>query len=118
MSYERTEKLMGENKSILLVAGMLFQNVPVKVKKTDIASYLVDGKLKAGTPLSKNGKVVDGTTVTADKAFGLLYKDIDFTYSNGNESVPVTIFGFVNSKVVPNTVTNDVKSALKMIQFL
>lgn len=118
MSYERTEKIMGENKSILLVAGMLFQNLNVKVTKSDVESVLVDGKLKAGTPLSKDGKVVDGTTVTADKVFGLLYRDIDFTYSNGNESVPVTIFGFVNSKVVPSSVTDNIKAALKMIQFL
>lgn len=118
MSYERTEKIMGENKSILLMAGMLFQNISVKVSKTDIISYLEGGKLKAGTPLTKDGKVVDGTTVTADKVFGLLYKDIDFTYSNGNETVPVTIFGFVNSKALPDKVTEDVKAALKMIQVL
>ncbi|MDU1340231.1 hypothetical protein [Clostridium butyricum] len=118
MSYERTEKIMGENKSILLVAGMLFQNISVKVKKTDVAAFLTNGKLKAGTPLTKDGKVVDGTTITADKAFGLLYRDIDLTYSNGNETVPVTIFGFVNSKLLPETVTADVKAALKMIQVL
>lgn len=118
MSYERTEKIMGENKSILLVAGMLFQNVSIKVSKTDIASYLEEGKLKAGTPLTKDGKVVDGTTVAASKVFGLLYRDFDFTYSNGNETVPVTVFGFVNSKVLPDKVTEDVKAALKMIQIL
>lgn len=118
MSYERSEKIMGENKSILLMAGELFQNVPIKVKKTDIASSLVDGVLKAGTLLSKDGKVVDGTTVTNDSAFGLVYKDRDFRYSNGNESVSVTIFGFINEKALPKEVPAEAKAAMKMLMFL
>lgn len=118
MSYENKETFMGENKSILMFAGELFQNIPVKVAKTAIAAYLIDDVLKAGTPISKEGKVVDGTTVTADKAIGLLYRDINFKYSNGNESVPVTIFGFVKATSLPALVTADVKTALKMIQIL
>lgn len=118
MSYEKTESYMGKNESILALAGELFQNTSVKVAKADVATYLTDNVLKAGTPLSKDGKVVDGTTVTADKAFGLLYRDVDFTYCNGNESVPVTIFGFIKSDLMPASVTDTVKAAFKMIQFL
>jgi hypothetical protein len=118
MSYEKKETFMGENKSILAFAGELFQNIPVIVTKTNVAAYLTDDVLKAGTPISKDGKVVDGTTVTADKAIGLLYRDINFKYSNGNESVPVTIFGFVKESALPALVTAGVKTALKMIQIL
>lgn len=118
MSYERTERIMGENKSILLMSGELFQNVPIKVKKADIAASLVNGVLKAGTLLSKDGKVVDGTTVTNDKAFGVVYKDMDFTYSNGNETVSITIFGFINEKALPKEVPLEAKAAMKMLMFL
>ena len=118
MSFEKKETLFGENKFILAMAGELFQNIPVKVKKTDVTSILEDGVLKAGTPISADGKYVDGTTVTADKVIGLLYKDVNFTYSNGNESVSVTVFGFVKSDGLPSTVTEDIKSKLKMILFV
>ena len=118
MSYEKSESYMGENKSILMFAGELFQNMPVKIAKTDVTTYLTDDVLKAGTPISKDGKVVDGTTVTADKAIGLLYKDISFKYCNGNVSAPVTIFGFVKASSVSALVTAGVKIALKMIQIL
>lgn len=118
MSFEKTETYMGENKSILMFAGELFQNLSVKVAKADVKTYLTDNVLVAGTPISAEGKVVDGTTVTADKAIGLLYRDINFKYSNGNESVPVTIFGFVKASSISELVTDDVKTALKMIQIL
>lgn len=118
MSLERKETIFGENKSILAMAGELFQNIPVKVKKSDVESILENGILKAGTPISADGKYVDGTTVTADKALGLVYRDINFTYSNGNESIPLTVFGFVKSTGLPTSVTNDVKTALKMILFV
>lgn len=118
MSLEKKETIFGENKSLLAVAGELFQNIPVKISKSDVTSILEDGVLKAGTPISADGKFVDGTTVTADKTFGLVYRDINFTYSNGNESVPLTVFGFVKSTGLPTSVTNDVKTSLKMILFV
>lgn len=119
MSIEQKETYMGENKSILMFAGDLFQNMSIKMAKSDVTPYLTtDGILKAGTPVSKNGKVVDGTTITADKTFGITYRDVNFKYSNGNESVPVTIFGFIKASAVSALVTDAVKSALKMIQFL
>lgn len=118
MSIEKRKTLFGENKSILAMAGELFQNIPVKVKKSDVESILEDGILKAGTPFSADGKYVDGTTVTADKAAGLLYKDVNFTYSNGKESVSLTVFGFVKNEGLPASVTDSVKKALKMILFI
>ncbi|MCD3230831.1 MULTISPECIES: hypothetical protein [Clostridium] len=118
MSYETKQTYMGENKTILEFAGELFQNAMVKVKKTDIAEEKGKRILKAGTVISKDGKVVDGSTVTNDKAFGLVYRDADFTYSNGTETIPVTIFGFIKEKALPKTISEDVKKALKMIQFL
>ena len=118
MSYVTKTTYMGENKSILQFAGELFQNTMVKVKKTDVEE--ADGKriLKAGTVISKDGKVVDGSTVTNDKAFGLVYRDVDFTHSNGNETIPVTIFGFVKEKSLPKSVETEAKAAMKMIMFL
>ena len=118
MSYENKQTYMGENKTILEFAGELFQNAMVKVKKIDIAEAEGKRVLKAGTIISKDGKVVDGSTVTNDKAFGLVYRDVDFTYSNGTETIPVTIFGFVKEKALPKTVPEEAKTALKMIQFL
>lgn len=119
MSYEKKETFMGENKSILMFAGELFQNMSVKMSKVNVATHLTtEGVLKAGTPVSKDGKVVDGTITTADKAIGLTYRDVNFTYSNGNESVPVIIFGFVKASAISTLVTADVKTALKMIQIL
>lgn len=115
---ETTKTYFGENKTILALAGELFQNTNVKVDADDVAT--VDGKkiLKAGTVLAKDGKIVDGTTVTHDKAFGLVYRDVDFTLSNGIENVPVTIFGFVKESELPAVVHADAKAVMKMIQFL
>ncbi|EGO86254.1 hypothetical protein G8S49_11140 [Clostridium botulinum C] len=118
MSYETKQTYMGENKTILEFAGELFQNAMVKVKKTDIEEEKGKRLLKAGTVISKDGKVVDGSKVTNDKAFGLVYRDVDFTYSNGTETIPVTIFGFVKEKALPKVVPEDAKKALKMIEFL
>lgn len=118
MSYETSQTYMGENKTILKFAGELFQNTIVKVAKTDVAE--VDGKriLAAGTVISKDGKVVDGTVVTHDKAFGLVYKDVNFTYSSGTETVPVTIFGFIDESALPAEVAAEAKTAMKMLMFL
>lgn len=118
MSIVRSQSYMGENKTILQFAGELFQNTNIKVKKNDVPE--IEGKriLKAGTLISKDGKIVDGTTVTNDKAFGLVYRDINFTYSNGTETVPVTIFGFIKESILPKAIPTEAKAVLKMIQFL
>jgi hypothetical protein len=115
---ETKQSYMGENKTILALAGDLFQNVNVRVAAANITA--VDGKklLKAGTVITKDGKIVDGTTITGDKAFGLVYSDRDFTNSNGTENVPVTIFGFIKESVLPTAVPAAAKTAMKMLTFL
>jgi hypothetical protein len=117
---ETKQTYMGENKTILKLAGELFTCVNVKVLAADVA---VDenGKklLKAGTVISKDGKIVDGTTITNDKAFGLVYATKDFTNSNGNEIVSVLIFGFVDeAAILPTVVPAAAKTAMKMVTFL
>ncbi|HAK42892.1 MAG TPA: hypothetical protein DCM59_09605 [Clostridium sp.] len=118
MSYENKQTYMGENKTILALAGDLFQNVNVKVLKSNVPEANGKRILKAGTFISKDGKIVDGTIVTDGKAFGLIYRDVNFTHSNGNETVPVLIFGFINSKTLPKQPSETVKTALKMVTFL
>lgn len=116
--YSKTETLTAANKTILALAGQLFQTTNVKVAKTNVTSKLDAGVLKAGLVLTKDGKYVDGTTVTADKAFGLLYKDVDFNNSTGTETVSVLIFGFVKESILPEVVPAGAKTAMKMVQFL
>lgn len=117
---ENTKTYMGENKTILQFAGELFQNVGIKINSTDFELDSATGKriVKAGTVISKDGKIVDGTTITNDKAFGLVYRDVDLTLSNGTETIPVTVFGFINEAVLPAEVPVDAKAAMKMLMFL
>jgi hypothetical protein len=116
---ETKQTYMGENKTILKLAGELFQNVNVKVLAADVAADSNGKKLlKAGTVFTKNGKIVDGTTITNDQAFGLVYATKDFTHSNGNETVSVLIFGFVDESVLPAAVPAAAKTAMKMVSFL
>jgi len=110
---------MGENKTILKLAGELFQNVNIKATKTNITAALnADGCLPAGTVVTKDGKYVDGTIITDDKAYGLVYREVCFKYSNGNESIPVLIFGFVNESTLPKVVSATAKTAMKMLSFM
>lgn len=118
MSYEKATTYLGENKTILKCGCDQFHNMAVKVKKADIAAALVDGRLPAGTVLSKDGKLVDGTTVTNDKAYGLTYRDVNFTHSNGTEMVPVTVFGFIDESILPAPVVADAKAAMKLLLFV
>ena len=118
MSYENKNTYMGENKTILAFAGELFQNALVKVTKTNVTTSLVNGILPAGTVISKDGKVVDGTIIADDKAFGLVYRDINFTHSNGTETIPVTIFGFIKESKLPKTISTNAKVAMKMLLFV
>lgn len=108
---QSTTKILGVQKNILALAGTLFQNINIKVSKT--TATLKEGILEAGTIVDKTGKkVTDGT------ALGIIYEDVDFNNSSGTEVVPVTIFGFVKEKELPEKPTTEVKAALKMIQFL
>lgn len=110
---------LAQSKTILKY-GQNFQNVIVKVDKADVPVDSSTGTkiLRAGTILSQNGKIVDGTTVAGDKAFGLVYNDKDFTNSNGTENVAVTIFGFIDSKVLPAAIPDTAKTAMRMLYFL
>ncbi|MBM7869307.1 hypothetical protein JOC70_000776 [Clostridium pascui] len=119
MSYEKQTTYMGENKSILKLSGELFQNVSVKAAKADLTAALnADEVLPAGTILTQDGKFVDGTTIADDKAYGLVYRDVNFKYSNGNESVPVTVFGFINESALPVKPSTTAKAAMKMLLFV
>lgn len=105
--------IFGENKTILELAGDLFQNINIKVNKSDVSSSLDNGILKAGTIVNKSGVPVNDNT-----AFGLVYNDINFTNSTGTEIVPVLIFGFVKTKVLPAQPEEATKLALPLIKFL
>lgn len=115
--YETHKEYSGQSKTILKY-GQHFQNVLVKVNKADVPLKNGKNMLLAGTLLSADGKIVDGTTVTNDKAFGLVYNDRDFTNSNGTETVAVTIFGFIDSKNLPATIPDAAKNVMKMLYFL
>lgn len=112
---QSTRIIMGNQKNILALAGQLFQNTNIKVAKT--AATLTDGVLPAGTIVDKTGKSVN-TSLLGATAFGIVYEDVDFNNSKGTEVVPVTIFGFVKEKALPEVPVVEVKAALKMIQFL
>lgn len=119
MSIQKSNTYMGENKTILALAGELFQNINVKMKKTDLTAALnVNGILPAGTIVTRDGKYVDGVTITDDKAFGLVYEDVNFNGSTGTENIPVTIFGFIKESTLPKAPSTAAKSAMKMLFFM
>ncbi len=89
-----------------------FQNVGIKVTKT-VATLNTDGVLVAGTIVNSVGATVNDAT-----AYGIVYTDKDFTNSTGTEVVPVTIFGFVDSKVLPVAPSAATITALNLIKFL
>lgn len=106
---QSTKTILGEQKNILELAGQLFQNTNIKVAKESAT----DGKILAGTIVDATGAKANGAT-----AFGVVYEDVDFTDSKGTEVVPVLIFGFVKSSVLPEVPTVEAKAALPMIKFL
>ncbi|HBJ2602290.1 hypothetical protein HYH37_00395 [Clostridium botulinum] len=108
---QSTRNVFGKQKNILELAGELFQNINIKVNKSD--ATLKDGILEAGTIVDKVGK-----KSTDVNAFGIVYNDVDFNNSHGTEVVPVTIFGFIKESALPEKPTAEVKTVLKMIQFL
>lgn len=106
---QSTTKILGEQKNILELAGQLFQTTNIKVEKTNAS----DGVLEAGTIVDKAG-----AKANTSSAFGVVYEDVDFTNSHDTEVVPVLIFGFVKSSVLPEQPTSEAKIALPMIKFL
>lgn len=119
MSIQYSREIQGVNENILAVPDH-FTNVPVKVNLTNVTAG-EDGKkiLKAGTILSKDGKIVDGTTITDDKAFGLVYREVDFTNAVGTtHTVPVTIHGFINGSKLPKSPSATALGAMKQITIL
>jgi hypothetical protein len=113
---QSSRTLMGEQKNILALAGQLFQNTNIKVTKT-VTTLNAEGILPAGAIVDKTGKVVNTAELGAT-AFGIVYEDVDFNNSKGTEVVPVTIFGFIKASELPEAPVAEVKTALKMIQFL
>lgn len=119
MSIEKSKLYTGSNDTILKCGCDQFHNMAVKVSKDIITPALnADGVLKAGTVLTKDGKFVDGNTVTDDKAYGLVYEDVNFTNSNGTQMVPVTLFGFIDETKLPKPVSTAAKAAMKLLLFI
>lgn len=110
---QSTNKILGEQKNILELAGQLFQTINIKVNKSNAS----DGKILAGTIVDKDGAKANESHTGAN-AFGVVYEDVDFTNSSGTEVVPVLIFGFVKSSVLPEVPVAEAKAALPMIKFL
>ncbi|UZQ49105.1 hypothetical protein [Clostridium kluyveri] len=102
-------------KQILAYNG-LYLNVNLKVAKSAV-TLNSNGILPAGTVIDKTGKSVNTSELGAT-AFGIVYNDVDFNNSNGTEVIPVTIFGFVKESALSAAPVAEVKTALKMIQFL
>lgn len=115
-------------KKLRLLSDQHFISIPMKVKKADVASVLVNGILEAGTLITGDAKSVTSSSSTTD-AKGIVYQDVDFnnlvriTGSEGDETatVPVLIHGTVFESEVKLNATEDIKkvekAALNMIYF-
>ena len=109
--------IMGQQKDIRYLAGMLYQNINIKVAKTVVTSKLVKGVLPAGTIVNNVGAPSNDAN-----AFGVVFNDVDFNDSKGTEILSVCIFGFL-SKARIKEYTNEEPTAeaiksLNMIKFL
>lgn len=117
------------------IAGDHFIAVPIKVKKSDIATLLDTNEvLKAGTLLTKDGKPVTttGGTPATTNAYGVVYEDVSFkdsmspdaTPGNATEVVSLFVHGVLYESEVKfsaDTVTGGrdaEKAALKQILFV
>lgn len=73
------------------IAGDHFITLPIKVKKSDVATVLDSNDvLKAGTLLTVDGKsvtTVTGTPATTD-AYGVVYEDVSFKDSQSPDATP------------------------------
>ena len=81
-------------KKLRLLSDQHFISIPMKVKKADVASVLVNGILEAGTLITGDAKAVTSSSSTTD-AKGIVYQDVDFnnlvriTGSEGDETATV-----------------------------
>ena len=112
-------KIGAAQKNILAIAGDHFITIPMKVKKTDVATSLVSDVLEAGTLLNAKGAKVTSSGASSD-AWGIVFTDVDFTHSKGTEVVPVLIHGVVDTKKIKLDGEHHAKEieALKNIIFL
>lgn len=113
MSKQYSREVFGANENILSIPDH-FINVPMKIKSENVTADSSGKKiLKAGTILSKEGKVVnDGT------AYGIVYIDMDLTHVGESETVPVTVHGFINGKKLPTQPSTEALAAMKQITIL
>lgn len=117
------------------IAGDHFITLPIKVKKSDVASLLDASEvLKAGTLLTEDGKAVTTTagTPATTNSYGIVYEDVSFKGSmsgdgvpgNATEVVPLFVHGVVYESEVKFSVNTVVggkdaeKAALKQILFV
>ena len=117
----------GVKRKTILVDELNSTAFSCKVANTGISAD-DDGKkiVKAGTPISGNLEargtafVKASTTSGVSNATGILLHDVDVT--DGTKNAQVVVFGFIDlNKLeadVQELVTAEVKTALKMIQFV
>jgi hypothetical protein len=110
------------SRKIILIAEDRAVALPCIVSNSDV-DVDANGKkiIKAGTPVTgslSNRSVA--FTVSTESPVGIILHDVDVTEGNANSQI--LIFGFVDeSKLdadVKEKITEDVKSALKMISFV
>ena len=124
--HQTSKTITHGQKKLRGIFGPNFTTLPLKVKKADIKTDLLDGVLKAGVLITADGKTV---TSTADgtNAWGIIYQDVDFnnsvssdgTADNATEIVPVFVQGTVYEDGVQFTAQSAIeKAALKNIIFI
>jgi hypothetical protein len=110
-------------RKIILIAEDKAVALPCMVSNDGVEAS--DGKkiIKAGTPLS--GSITARGTAfkvatSATNVAGIILHDLDVT--DGTKNAQVLIFGFVDESKLDSSVktllTSDIKTALKMIQFV
>lgn len=130
--HKTSYSLSCSQKKLRLLSDQHFISIPMKVKKADVSSVLVNGILEAGTLIAKDAKAVTTTAASegnaaSTNAAGIVYQDIDFknlvrvTGSEGDECaiVPVLVHGTVYESEVKLDKTNGAveKAAMPMIYF-
>ncbi len=117
----------GTTRKTILVDELNSTAFSCKVANTGISADS-DGKkiVKAGTPISGSLEargtafVKASTTEGVSNATGILLHDVDVT--DGTKNAQVVVFGFIDlnklETSVQSLITSEVKTALKMIQFV
>lgn len=117
----------GATRKTILVDELNSTAFSCKVANTGISADS-DGKkiVKAGTPISGSLEargtafVKASTTEGVSNATGILLHDVDVT--DGTKNAQVVVFGFIDlnklDSAVQELVTAEVKTALRMIQFV